>query len=132
MNWTCTSLGIILKVATSDWGSTLIVIPKPDGNVQLCVDTKIGVNLQLVNANYPIRQIDDILNSLRNSKYFCHLDLYDAFLHVLADDENSQIQTVTTSRGTYRMNHVSFGIKTAPIEFNHIIDQIIKNAVLLS
>jgi hypothetical protein len=39
------------------------VIPKPDANVQLCADYKIGVNEQLVSANYPIRRIDDILNS---------------------------------------------------------------------
>jgi hypothetical protein len=74
------SQGIISKVATSDWGSPLIVIPKPDGNVQLCVDYKIGVTERLVNANYPIRRIDDILSSLRNSKYFCRLDLYKAFM----------------------------------------------------
>jgi hypothetical protein len=75
---TLESEGIISKVATSDWGSPL-VIPKPDGNVRLCVDYKIGVNECLVNVNYPIRWTDDILNSLRNSKYFCHLDLYKAF-----------------------------------------------------
>jgi hypothetical protein len=47
------SEGIMSKVATSDWGSPL-VIPKPDGNVRLCVDYIIGVNEQLINANYPI------------------------------------------------------------------------------
>jgi hypothetical protein len=58
------SQGIILKVATSDWGSPLVVIPKPDGDVFLCVDYKFGVIERLVNANYPIRWIDDVLNSL--------------------------------------------------------------------
>jgi hypothetical protein len=47
------SQGIISKVARSDWGSPLVVIPKPDGNVRLRVDYKIGVNERLVNANYP-------------------------------------------------------------------------------
>jgi hypothetical protein len=120
------SQGIISKVATSDWGSPLVVIPKPDGNVRLCVDYKIGVNERLVNANYPIRRIDDILNSLRNSRYFCRLDLYKAYLHVLVDEESSQIQTIATHRGTYHMNRLSFGIKTAPSEFNRIIDQILQ------
>jgi hypothetical protein len=60
--------GIISKVATSDWGSPLVVIPKPDGNVRLYVDYKIGVNERLVNANYPIRRTYDVLNSIRNSK----------------------------------------------------------------
>jgi hypothetical protein len=118
--------GIISKVATRDWGLPLVVIPKPDGNVRLCVDYKIGVNERLVNANYPIRRTDDILNSLRNSKYFCRLDLYNAYLHVLVVEESSQIQAVTTHRGTYRLNRLSLGIKTAPSEFNRIIDQILQ------
>ncbi|XP_019876992.1 uncharacterized protein K02A2.6-like [Aethina tumida] len=42
------------------------------------------------------------------------------------DDENSSIiQTISTHRGTYRMNRLSFGIKTAPAEFNHILNQIL-------
>jgi hypothetical protein len=120
---TLESQGIISKVATSNWGSPL-VIPQPDGNVRLCVDYKIGVNERLVNANYTIQQIDDFLNSLRHSKYLCCLDLCNAYLHVSVDEESSRIQTITTHWGTYCMNRLSFGIKTAPSEFNRIIDQI--------
>jgi Leucine-rich repeat (LRR) protein len=114
------SQGIISNVATRDWASPF-VISKPDGNVRLCVDYKIGVSERLVNANCPIRRIDAILNSLRNSKYFRRLDLYRTYLNILVDEETSQIQTVTTHRGTNRMNRLSFGIKTSPSAFNHIM-----------
>lgn len=118
--------GIISKSISSDWGSPLVVIPKGDGSVRLCVDYKVGVNDQLINVNYPIKKIDEVLNSLRDSKYFCKLDLYKAYLHLQTDEESSIIQTMSTHRGTYRMNRLSFGIKTAPAEFNRIIDQILK------
>jgi hypothetical protein len=60
-NWIGSSLKeFFSNVPTSEWGSPL-VIPKPD--------YKIGVSERLVNANYPTRRIDDILNSLKNSKY---------------------------------------------------------------
>nr|XP_042909763.1 uncharacterized protein K02A2.6-like [Parasteatoda tepidariorum] len=36
------------------------------------------------------------------------------------------IQTISTHRGTYRMHRPSFGIKTAPSEFNRILSQILK------
>jgi hypothetical protein len=84
---TLESQGIISEVATSNWGSPVVVIPNPDGNVRLCVGYKIGVSERLVNANYPVKWIDDILNSLRNSKYFCRLDLYKAYLKVLVEEE---------------------------------------------
>jgi hypothetical protein len=76
------------------------VILKPDGTVRLYVDYKIGVNERLVNANYPIRRIYDILNSLRNSKYVCPLDLYKAYLHVLVDEESSLIQIIWYQNGS--------------------------------
>ena len=65
---------IITKVDCSDWGSPLVVVPKPDGSVRLCVDYKVAVNPQLQAAHYPIPKIDEILNSLRNAKIFCTLD----------------------------------------------------------
>ena len=34
--------GIITKISNSDWGSPLVVIPKTDGGVRLCVATKLA------------------------------------------------------------------------------------------
>lgn len=121
------SAGIISKISNSDWGSPLVVIPKTDGGVRLCVDYKVGVNQRLVNAHYPIRKTEHIFNSLRNAKYFCRLDLYKAYLHLPVDEPSSMVQTISTHRGTYRMHRLSFGIKTAPAEFNRIIDQILRD-----
>lgn len=119
--------GIISPVAISDWGSPLVCIQKPDGNVRLCVDYKCGVNERLIQANHPIRRIDDVIHSLRGSKYFCKLDLYKAYLHLKVDDESAKIQTIQTHKGTYLMHRLSFGIKTAPSEFNRILSQILKH-----
>ncbi|XP_017473895.1 PREDICTED: uncharacterized protein K02A2.6-like [Rhagoletis zephyria] len=119
--------GIITKVNTSNWGSPLVVIPKPNGKVRLCVDYKIAVNPQLEPAHYPITRVDKILNTLKDCKYFCKLDLYKAYLHVKVDEESKNIQTISTHRGTYRMNRLAFGVKTAPSEFNCILDQILRD-----
>lgn len=93
--------GIITKVTNSDWGSPQVVIPKADGAVRLCVDYK--------DAHYPIRKIDQIFNNLKDSRYFCRLDLYKAYLHVSVDDQSTEIQTISTHHGTFRMKRVSFG-----------------------
>ncbi|KAK9752035.1 Reverse transcriptase (RNA-dependent DNA polymerase) [Popillia japonica] len=114
--------GIMTKTDTSDWGSPLVVIPKADGGVRLCVDYKVGINERLMDAHYPIRK-----TNLHNSRYFCRLDLYKAYLHLQVDDQSSEIQTISTHRGTYKMNRLSFGIKTAPSEFNRIIDQVLRD-----
>ncbi|GBM52133.1 Uncharacterized protein K02A2.6 [Araneus ventricosus] len=78
-----------------------------------------------MNVNYSIKKIDEVLNSLRDCKHFFKLDLFKAYLHLQTDEESSIIQTISTHRGTYKMNRLSFGIKTAPAEFNRVIDQIL-------
>lgn len=120
------SAGIISKSSSSDWGSPLVVVRKPQGGVRLCVDYKVAVNDSLINVNYPIKRIDEVLNSLRDSTYFCRLDLYKAYLHLRVDENSSIIQTISTHQGSYKVNRLSFGIKTAPAEFNRVIDQILQ------
>jgi len=118
--------GIITKIELSDWGSPLVVIPKTDEGVRLCVDYKVGVNERFMDAHYPIRKINEIFDSLHESRYFCRLDLYKAYLHIQVDEKSSVIQTTSTHRGTYKMNRLSFGIKQGPSEFNRIIVKILK------
>ena len=117
--------GIIEKVDHSDWGSPLVVIPKPDGNVRLCVDYKTGVNSQLLPSHYPVPSVDETINELRDAEYFCTIDLYKAYLHVKVDQDTSVIQTISTHRGTYRVNRLNFGIHNAPSEFHRIRDQVL-------
>ena len=108
--------GIIKKFSNNDWCSPLVAVPKSDGGVRWCVDYKVGVNQRLVNAHYPIRKIELIFNGLRNAKYFYRLDLHKALL---------LMNHPVSFRPFLRMNRLSFGIKTAPAEFNRIIDQIL-------
>ncbi|KAG8285720.1 hypothetical protein J6590_074833 [Homalodisca vitripennis] len=67
-------------------GTSLTVIHKTDGGVRLCVDYKVGINERLTNSHYPIKKTELELNNLRNSKYFCRLDLS---THPDTDNNNS-------------------------------------------
>lgn len=116
---------IISKVQESDWASPLVVVPKANGKVRLCVDYKVGVNPQLQDAHYPIPRIDDLLTALNSSTYYCSLDLVKAYLQVPVDQESAKIQTIITHKGTYTVNRLSFGIKTAPNEFHLIMDKVL-------
>lgn len=118
--------GIITKINTSDWGSPLVVVPKADGRFRMCVDYKVGVNPQLEEAHHPIPKIENALNKLRDSKYFCTLDLYNAYHHVEVDEGSARIQAISTHKGTFQVNRLSQGIKTAPSEFNRILEQILE------
>lgn len=118
--------GVITPTAASDWGSPLVPIPKPDNQIRLCIDYKPTVNPQLVDSNHPIPRIDETMHRIRNSRVFCKLDLYRAYLHLMVDPESAKVQTIITHRGTYLMNRLYFGIKTAPSEFNRFMQKILQ------
>lgn len=55
--WQPWKTGIISKSETSDWSSSLVVIPKAP------FDSESTVNDHLVNTNYPIKKIEEVLHS---------------------------------------------------------------------
>ncbi|XP_054280695.1 uncharacterized protein K02A2.6-like [Macrosteles quadrilineatus] len=118
---------IITKIESCDWGSPLVVVPKPDGTLRLCADYKVTVNPQLYDSHYPIPRIDETLHKLRNAKFFCTLDLFKAYLHIGVDEESACVQTISTHKGTYKVNRLSFGIKTAPSIFQKVMEQVLQD-----
>lgn len=50
-----------------------------------------------------MRRIDDVLNSLSDSKYFYKLDVYKVYLYLRIDKETCKIQNMSTHKDTYGM-----------------------------
>lgn len=105
---------IITSIENSDWGSPLVPIIKDNGKIRLCVDYKGTVNPQIVDVHHPIPKIDELLTELRQSRYYCKIDLFKAYLHLDMDEDSRKIQTISTHKGTYTFNRLSFGIKPGP------------------
>lgn len=40
--------------------------------------------------------------------------------------KSSEIEAISTHKGTYKVKRLSFGIKSTPAEFNRIMDKILK------
>lgn len=118
---------IITRIDASDWGSPLVIIPKANGTVCLCVDYKRTVNPRIVDRYYPIPKLEEISNALQGSKIFCKLDIHKAYLHVEVNEETKIIQTISTHMGTFKVNRLSLGVKTSLNEFQRIMAKILSN-----
>lgn len=68
------NLGIISKAdIPTDWCAGMVVVPKPDGKIRMCLDpTKL-------NESYPIPKIENMLAQIKESKYFPKLDCNSGF-----------------------------------------------------
>lgn len=106
-----------------EWGSHLVCVPKPDGNVRLCVDYKTRINPHLEDARYPLPLIHDVLNGLRGSKVFCILNIHKAYQHLTVDEDSEECRQYPGTRYlTYRMKRLAFGVKTTPNKFQKFIE----------
>ena len=68
------SLGIISKVDTPTlWCAGMVVVPKKDKTIRICVDLK-PLNTSVLRETHPLPKVDDTLAQLTGAKVFSKLD----------------------------------------------------------
>lgn len=115
--------GIFEKITYSQWGTPIVPVIKPTGKVRLCADYRATLNKNLENDNYPIPRVEEIFSKLSGGKYFCTLDINQAYLHMTTDEASAEMQAVSTCKGTYKVNRLMFGVKIAPNIWQRYMDQ---------
>lgn len=116
------TLGFIKPVNTSmDWVSALVVAPKRNGDIRLCIDQK-PLNEALMQNHYPTPTIEDILPELHQARIFSIVDPKDGFWHIELDSNSSYLTTFATLWGRYRWLRMPLGISVAPEEFQRRMD----------
>ena len=64
----------IIKPSSSSCGSPIVLVPKKDGPWHICVDFHV-LNKITIKNHYPLPRIDDLIDQLKDAKYFTKLDL---------------------------------------------------------
>lgn len=83
-------IDVLESIDNPDWGTPLVPILKPNGDIRICGDYKVTLNRFLVEFHYPLPRIDEIFASLEGGELFTKLDLSNAY-NQLALDEKSQL-----------------------------------------
>jgi len=64
----------VIQPSTSPWASPVVLVRKKDGSLRFCIDYH-GLNSVTKTDQFPLPQIDDLLDQLGKTKYFTALDL---------------------------------------------------------
>lgn len=116
--------GIIERVQTSKWISPLVMQPKPDGDVRICVDMR-RANESVIREYHPLPTIDEFLPYLGDAKYFSKIDVRQAFHQVELAPNSREITTFITKKGLFQYKRLMFGISCAPEIFQKIMEQLL-------
>ena len=120
------SEGILEKVKHSEWAAPVVAVPKANGQLRLCGDYKVTVNPVLMVDKYPLPKPEDLMSNLAGGLRFSKLDLSQAYLQIVLDQESRKYVTVNTHKGLYQYTRVPFGIATAPALFQRNMDTILQ------
>ena len=88
---------IIIEVSSrpTECGSPLVVVPKLDGDIRICVDMR-RANEAIVRERHPIPMIEEVLYDLNGSTVFSKLDLKWGFHQIKLEAESREIYTILT------------------------------------
>lgn len=122
------SQGIIEPVQFSKWAAPIVPVIKSDGkSLRLCGDYKVTVNSASKLDQYPIPRIEDLYSKLSGGKTFTKLDMNQAYLQLLLDEESKEYTVINTHRGLFRYNRLPFGISSSPAIFQRAIDSLLQS-----
>ena len=111
--------------APTPWVSSLVVVPKKNGKLRLCLDPK-DLNLAIQREHYPLPTIEDVATRLNGAKVFTKLDVRNGFWHIKLDNGSSHLTTFNTPFGRYRWKRMPFGIRSAPEVFQRRMHELIE------
>ena len=108
---------VIFKVdEPTDWCSGMVVRPKPNKRVRICVDLK-PLNESVKRERLMLPSVEPTLAQLHGAKLFSKLDANSGFWQVKLAHESALLTTFITPYGRYAFNRLPFGITSAPEYF---------------
>lgn len=121
-----TQQGIIIPVQRpTPWISSVVIVPKKNGNLRICLDPQ-DLNRAILREHYPLPTIEDVATRLHGAKVFTVLDVSKGFWHIELDEPSSFLTTFHTPFGRYRWKRMPFGISSAPEVFQRRMHELIE------
>ena len=116
----------VIEPSESPWASPVCLVKKPDGTYRFCVDYR-RVNAVSKQDAFPIPDIRDALDSLRDMKYYATIDLLSGYWQLGMTDQAKERSAFCTRRGLFHFNRMPFGLSGAPATFCRLMQKVLKD-----
>ena len=113
-----------MSPSSSPWASPIVLVPRKDGSICLCVDYH-EVNEVTRKDAFPITRIDDTLDILAASRWFSTLDLKNGYWQMEVHKDDREKFAFCTHKGLYQFNVMPFALCNAPATFQRLMDMVL-------
>ena len=109
----------------TEWCSRMVVVPKPNGQVCICVDlTKLNESIK--RERHPLQAVDQTLAQFADAKVFTKLDANLGFWQIPLAPKSQHLTTFITPFGRYCFTGMPFGITSAPEFFQREMSTLLR------
>ena len=103
------NLGVISKInEPTDWCAGMVVVPKEDGTVRICVDLT-QLNQSVCRERHILLLVEQTLLQIGGAKLFSKLDANSGFWQIGLDPETTKLTTFITPVGRFCFNGCHLG-----------------------
>ncbi len=121
------SMGVISKIdVPTPSCAGMVVVPKKDGTVRICVDLK-PLNTAVLHEPQPLPKVEDTLAQWSGAKVCSKLDANSGFWQIPIEEKSRHLTTFITPFGRFCFNKMPFGISSAPEHFQRRMNEILDN-----
>ena len=121
------SEGVIKKQSEpTDWVNSMVVVPKPNGKVRICIDPR-DLNKAVLREHYPMKTIEDILLEIPEAKVFSKLDAVSGYWQIKISQESQKFCTFNTPLGRYSFTRLPYGLKSAGEVYQRSVSNMVQD-----
>lgn len=113
----------VIKPAELEWSAPVVFAPKKNRSLRICVDYQ-RLNSITKRDFYPIRRMDECINSLGDDAVLSTLDAHSSYWEVEIEETYSDKTAFASHHGLYRFVRMSFGLKNVSGAFRRAMDVI--------
>ena len=106
----------------STWINPIVVVPKPNGTIRLCLDMR-RTNEAIVRERHQIPKVEEILPELHNAKYFSKIDSKEGYHQLELAEESRHITSILTREGCFQSKRLVYRVSSAFEQFQKVIEQ---------
>lgn len=115
----------LITPSTTPFGAPIILVKQKD-KVRMVVNYK-ELNKQTIPDNYPLPNVQDLLDRLYEAKVYSKIDLCSGYHQIRIEEEDINKTGFTTAIGTYNFLVMPFGLTNAPATFQRTMNSLFQD-----
>ncbi|WVZ97976.1 hypothetical protein U9M48_043471 [Paspalum notatum var. saurae] len=115
----------LIRCSVSPWGAPVLFVKKKDGSMRLCIDYR-ELNAVTLKSKCLLPRIDDLLDQLKEAKYFSKIGLRSGYHQIKIREEDIPKTAFVTRYGHHEFTVVPSGLTNAPAYFMNLMNLILK------